>query len=221
MFEFHTPMEDKKVISKFQSLKQIKPNKEWAFLLKNEILANNVNIINKQVENKFDYKWTFSGVLNLFFQRKLAYVVTAFLFVVSGLFGFVNVLPNNEAVKITEQSPASLSKSNIKSNINVSSNIKEVESVVKSLTSAIQKNPKIAKDIAIELKNNGTFAYLNREKDLRENSDVLYKTLVETIIKDLENTTLNENQQDVFIDIKNLYDDEKYSDALEKILIEF
>ena len=209
-------MEDKKVISKFQSLKQIKPNKEWALLLKNEILANNVNIINN--ENNFDYKWAFSGVLNLFFQKKFAYVAAAFLFVVSGLFGFVNVLPNNESLKVSDQSSASLS--NIKGDINVSSTIKEVESVVKSLTSAIQKNPKIAKDVAIELKNNGTLAYLNGGIELQETSDILYKTITEQIIEDLENTTLNESQQDIFSDIKTLYDDGRYSEALEKILSE-
>ena len=57
--------------------------------------------------------------------------------------------------------------------------------------------------------------------DLSENSDVkdLYQTVVQSQIADLEKSTLTDDQANILIEIKSLYDQGKYNDALEKILL--
>jgi len=45
------------------------------------------------------------------------------------------------------------------------------------------------------------------------------QAIVESQIKDLEKTTLTEEQEGSLIEIKDLYEQQKYSDALERILL--
>ena len=209
-------MEDKKIIFKLQTLKQIKPNQEWAFLLKNEILGNSAIKSNKKVSDGLNYQNVFSNISDVFFQKKLGFALVVLLFVVSGVFGFVNVLPGDEATKLTNNSKATLT--GVSEGNNLSTKVKEVKIVVENLTKAIKKNPGIAKDVALELKSNGTLASLGSNTDLQETSDVLYKTIIEQMVKDLESSTLNENQQSIFNDVKKLYEGKKYFEALEKML---
>jgi|SRR3989344_3195387 len=211
-------MEDKKIIFKLQTLKQIKPNQEWAFLLKNEILGNSAIKSNKKVSDGLNYQNVFSNISDVFFQKKLGFALVVLLFVVSGVFGFVNVLPGDEATKLTNNSKATLT--GVSEGNNLSTKVKEVKIVVENLTKAIKKNPGIAKDVALELKSNGTLASLGSNTDLQETSDVLYKTIIEQMVKDLESSTLNENQQSIFNDVKKLYEGKKYFEALEKMLSE-
>ncbi len=226
-------MTEQKLISRLQTLKQIKPRKDWAFSVKMSILGSDT--VAKKVPQGLNYKEVFSGILGLFNQRKLAYAFAAFLFMVFGFVGFSGITSNNENIKLVNQSPAALALFDIKNNIdefkiksqnlmeatnnnseNISLAVKEVKSAVKNLTDAIQKNPKIAKDIALELKNNGILASLEGGIDLKEISDPLHKVIIEQLMKDDENTTFNEVQQKVLLEVKGLYDQGKYSEALIK-----
>ncbi len=78
------------LIDTLKGLKDIKPNKQWAVLLKSQILDCGAE---KQVEfNAADFRTNKAGigeiVLRMFSQKKLAYASATFAFLVIGIFGF-------------------------------------------------------------------------------------------------------------------------------------
>lgn len=231
-------MEEKNIISKLHLLKQIKPNKEWAFSLRNDMFRNTPTQNKESIRS--EKSGFLSDVFNLILKRKLAYTFAAILFIFSGIFGLTGIINNGNDKVILENSPAALVNFDVKSGIdefkiksqslveatkNNSKDIplvaKEVKNAVKNLTDAIQKNPELAKEVAIELKNSGTLASLDGRTDLQENSDILYKALIEQIIKDDEDTTHSELQGKVLLEVKDLYNEGKYSEALIKRLSDF
>jgi len=230
-------MEDKQLISKFQVLKGIKPRKDWVVLAKSEIFNNNANVIDNKVINKITYKETLAYIFNSVFNRKFAYGLAAFLFIVAGIAGFsmkYNLI--NDAEKAAKESTAALVliKDNVETFKEKSQNlidvvknrpqdfslaIKEVNDAAKNLTEAIEKDPKLAKGVALEIRDSATLLSIVSESELEKTSDILYKTIDEQMIKDLDKTILTEEQQEVFNEAKALYGQGKYSDTLEKILL--
>lgn len=224
-------MTDRELIFKLQLLKQIKPNQEWVVLTKRQLLGVDVREAAQPT-----YREIFSRALGLVFKGKLAYAFAAFLLIFSGAFVFTKYnLPSNE-INIVKNSQAALGE--VKNNIEtlkvksqslakVSNNksqdvtlaVKEVNDAVKSLTDTIQKNPGLAKEVALELKNDGTLLSIDGGDDLKQTSDDLYKTIDEQMISDLEKTSLTESQQETFDEANSLYKQGKYSEALEKILL--
>ena len=228
-------MEDSKLIFKLQQLKQIKPRKEWAVLVKNQIFENNIS----DVTSKATYASLLPNIFKAYFGKRLVYSLATLLFIISGVVGFVRYGVLN--VKVSQKSIASLSSTEsplknsdveelkLKSQnlINVTKNkpqdfalaIKEIKTAANNLTEAIEKNPKLAGEVAMEVKNNGTLLSIVSETELEQASDALYKVIDEQMIKDLEKTTLTEDQKITFDEAKNLFEQAKYSDALEKILL--
>ena len=90
---------------------------------------------------------------------------------------------------------------------------------MKSLADEINSNPGVAKKVAVELKNSGTLASLEGGVELKEVSGDLYKTIDSQVIEDLEKTTLTQEQQQMLNEVKDLYDQGKYLEALEEILL--
>ena len=72
-------MEDKELIRKIKKLRNVKPDKDWVFFAKNEVLG---------VDNYTENKLQFIEVLRFLTGRKLAYAVLGILFVFIGTFGF-------------------------------------------------------------------------------------------------------------------------------------
>ena len=228
-------MEDSKLIFKLQQLKQIKPRKEWAVLVKNQIFENNIS----DVTSKATYASLLPNIFKAYFGKRLVYSLATLLFIISGVVGFVRYGVLN--VKVSQKSIASLSSTEsplknsdveelkLKSQnlINVTKNkpqdfalaIKEIKTAANNLTEAIEKNPKLAGEVAMEVKNNGTLLSIVSETELEQASDALYKVIDEQMIKDLEKTTLTEDQKITFDEAKDLFEQAKYSDALEKILL--
>ncbi len=240
-----TKITQKQLIGSLKQLKEIKPRKEWAVLLKSQILAE------KQVEavvvkNPAKFASVMNTFSSVFFQRKMAYAFAAFLFLVVGVFSFSKyAMPGDllfPAKKISEQSQAALmGQTGINNDVAVLSNrindlaqvakegkvnnipsaIIEINANVSQLTKSLKNNPtqnsKTIKEIATSLK---TLADVPGT-DLSENSDVkdLYQTVVQSQIADLEKSTLTDDQANILIEIKSLYDQGKYNDALEKILL--
>ncbi len=232
-------MTEKELISKIQGLKQIKPRKNWVILVKSDIFGlptqTGNNIIENKAVNKLNYTERLLNIFSPVFQRKFAYALAVFLFVFAGVFSFMKYgLPQD--VKVVEQSPAALTsiKSNVetfkiksqnlaqavrrKSN-NISLALNEVKDAAKELTNAIQKDPQLAKTVALDINNNKTYLDIPDGNDLRETSDALYKAIDSQMIGDLEKTTLTEDQQKTLDVIKDLYNQGKYSSALENILL--
>jgi len=82
-------MTDKQIIEKLNMLSEIKPNKEWVVLTKQNILNNNSDLV--LLDNGFSLKNKFTDLLNIIsslkLQTKLAYSFALLLMFVSGLVG--------------------------------------------------------------------------------------------------------------------------------------
>lgn len=233
----------KQLIGQIQGLKQIKPNQEWASLLKSQILAE------KPVENAVAEKSIFVSIMDVltatFYQRKLAYALATFVFMVVGVLGFAQYTMPGDLLfpikKLAEQSQANLSgKTLINQDVaklssrindlaqvaksgkkgNVSSVVSEITANASELTKSLKDgsaDSATLKEIATSLK---VLADVS-ETDLSQSKDVkdLYEAVVSGQIADLEKTTLTDEQTEILKKAKDLYGQEKYADALEEILL--
>ncbi len=234
-------MNQKELINSIKQLKEIKPRKEWAVLLKSQILNEQkpMPIVAKSV-----------GVMDIFssvfFQKKMAYSFAAFVFVIVGLIGFARyTLPGDllfPVKKLSEQSQAALTgQIGLKQDVatlsnrindlaqvakegktnNIPSAIDEIRTNASELAKNLKENPtqdpQTIKEIASSLK---TLADVPGT-DLSQNTDVqnLSQMVVQSEIADLQKTTLTDNQKKILTDAEDLYSQGKYTDALEKILL--
>ena len=246
-------MTEQELISRLQSLKQIKPRENWVVFAKTKIFDAPVyakyaniktarnSVFSDTLASIFQKKvaYAFAAFLFATTNKKVAYAFAAFLFVVAGMFGFMKYgFFNNPAnVQVAQVSQEHLTaiksnveefktKSKILSQMTKSSDlkeialaVKEIKDVAKELTEAIKNDSQLAKEVALDINNNKTYLDIEGEGDLKETSDILYKTIDEQMIKDLEGATLTESQQEALKIAKKLYDEGKYSNALESILL--
>jgi hypothetical protein len=229
---------DKELISKLQELKQIKPRKDWVFSVKMSILENNIE---RKMTLEPVQTWTFSNVLGLIKKRRFAYAFAVFLFIFAGVFGVLkygfpqNVNVNQVAVL---SSTDLLNENTLKSNVadfkTKSQNLAMVakdnlgdtkvalnamKDAAKNLTQTIQKDPKLAKTVALDVNNNKSLLDVPGGNDAVEVTDV-YKTIDEQLIKDLEGVTLTQDQKEEFSRIKDVYSKgADYSTILRDILL--
>ena len=236
-----TKITEKQLIESLSQLKEIKPRKEWAVLLKSQILAE------KQAEIKFAKAATtsigFMDVLSsVFFQRKMAYSFAALAFVIVGLIGFAQYTVPGDLLfpvkKISEQSEAALTgqtaqRQNVLTLSNrvndlamvakegrkdsIPSAISEINAIAKTIKDNPTKDSQTIKEIASSLKTLSDVP----GADLTTNQDVkdLYQTVVQSQIADLQKTTLTDEQSKTLAEVEDLYGQGKYADALEKILL--
>ncbi|MBI1866400.1 MAG: hypothetical protein HY005_01430 [Candidatus Staskawiczbacteria bacterium] len=251
-------MHEKQLINKLKEFQQIKPNKDWVVLVKNQIFIAQSPV---KGQIKAQKKQTF-GFLDflpaLIHQRKLAYAFASLLFIMVGMFGFAQYTMPGDALfsvkKLTEQSQtAFISQENqLKNNFetanrrlddltqvvkdnkmqNIAPAIREFQASISEATKNLvgisgmeQKDYKSIKDIAFQIKkikdNKKELQTLGVDlEDTKESKDLndALAPLVLREIDDLENTTLTEDQQKIMQEVKDLYADGKYSDALEGIL---
>jgi len=192
--------EQKQLIEKMQMLRDIKPRREWAVLLKHQILAS-------PEPAKAKFVFSFPSFL---FQRKLAYSFATLLLIVAGLVGFAGyTTPGEQTASLSEQTE-------LKQNVVV------LNSKIRDLAQELKKNPvqdpQTIKDIVASLK---TLAYvpgIDSTSTINANLQDLYGAIVVSQIKDLQKTTLTDAQQEIILEAIKLYNDGKYSDALEKVL---
>jgi len=234
--------------NKIRQLKEIKPRKEWAVLLKSQILNSATE---KQVEMveipavKIGIMDVISGI---FFQRKLAYAsVLSLMFMVVGVFGFVNYTmpgdifyPVKKIAEQTQQTPLQIAYNRSEDLVKVVKENKtqnltpaiteykaSISDAVKNLTDtlAIGNDKKSVEEIINEVKKIQenqkqleTLGVNMGDTDEMSELDSTLATIVENQIADLEETTLTEDQQTILVEIKDLYEQGKYSEALEAIL---
>ena len=227
----------KQLIEQIKGLKEIKPRKEWALLLKSQILTN------KQAEVKFVQEPVKSvGIMDvfhsLFFQKKMAYAFAVILFLIVGTFSLFRLyapekVPSQTASLMGQKgiqssvatlntrinNLAQVTKGGSKSNLPLA--ISEVKTNVSELVKNLKENPvsdqKTLKEIASSLK---TLADVPGT-DITSNPEVqdLYQTVVQSQITDLQKTTLTDDQKKTLTEVEDLYKEGKYADALEKILL--
>ena len=237
----------KQLIESLKQMKEIKPRKEWAVLLKSQILTGREI---KVQEQPAQFAGFVNAVLRLrsgqIFARKFAYAFAVVLFLIVGVFGFAQrTVPGDllfPVKKISEQSQATLTgQTGLKQDVatlnsrindlvqvakqgrtdNIPSAISEVNADVSQLVKNLKNNPvkdsQTIKEIASSLK---TLADVPGT-DLSGNSDVkdLYQTIVQSQLADLQKTTLTDGQEIALTEAEDLYNQGKYADALEKILL--
>jgi Na+-transporting NADH:ubiquinone oxidoreductase subunit NqrC len=237
----------KQLIDQIKILQEIKPRKEWASLLKSQILIG--GIPEKTAVKAESFQTKAIGILevleNAFLKRKLAYSFAALVFVVVGLVGFAQYTMPGDALfpikKIAEQSEAALTgQTSLRQSVAAlgnrindlavaakegkKNNIPSVISEVKNNASELAKNLKnnsvdtaTIKEIAVSLK---TLANVPGT-DLTANTDVkdLYQAIIESQLADLQKATLTDEQKESLTEAQDLYDQQKYVEALEKILL--
>jgi hypothetical protein len=234
----------KKLISQLQELKQIQPRHEWVVLAKSQIFASPAEALAKE-GRKAQAVSIFDIIRSFGFQRKLAYSFATLAFMAVGLIGFAQYTMPGDLLfpvrKLAEQSEAALiGQTVVKQNVvtfnnrindlakaakegkkdNIPSAISEINTNASELAKSLKENPvddpNTLKEIAVSLK---VLADVPGA-DLTANPEVkdLYQTVVERQIADLEKTTLTDSQQEMLIEVKDLYSQEKYIDALEEIL---
>lgn len=234
----------KQVITAVRSLKEIKPNQEWVSLLKSQILAE--MLVERTIPVITAKRISIMDVItSAMFQRKMAYAFASFVFVITGIFGFAQYTMPGDLFfplrKVAEQSQAALTgQTNLKQNMtalnnrisdlaeaakqgrqdSIPSTIGEIKADVTALAKTLKDNPtdsQVIKDIAVSLK---TLASVSGT-DLNEIQGVkdLYQIVAENQIVDLEKQTLTDKQKEALVKAKDLYSQEKYSEALETILL--
>lgn len=228
-------MTEKELIQKLQLLKQIKPNQEWVFLVKNQILQKSPAL----QPVKAEFASTSSSIFKVIFGKQLAYSVVAFLFIMTA--GFLGVMkgvfpgePTTTTTVVEDDTPAVVAvrgsveefkdKSKTLSSLAKSqpealpTAMKEIEDAAKELTVAVQNNPTLAKKIALEINNNKTYL-VEVSPGLKAATNTLYGTLVEQLIKDFHGMTLTPAQQETVSKIKALHEGGDDLNALENALL--
>lgn len=230
-------MTENELISKLQTLNQIKPNQEWVSFVKAEMFKPGI-------WERITEALALLNPLNR--QRKLAYAFSVLLLIFGGLLSFAQyTLPGDmlfSVKEITESSQASLiGESSLSSSVgtfkkrsqdlaqvvknnksaNIPAAVQKVKDAAKTLAQALEKDPGLAREIAMEVKDSKTLLDVTAAADLKEASDIdlLYKVIAEEMIRDLGSTQLTEEQLPVFNEAKTFFEQSKYSEALEKIFL--
>lgn len=231
-------MKDKQLIAKIRELRQIKPSQDWVISLKKEIIGEQPTFGSQILS-------IFNAVPRTVSHHKLAYAtVTAFMVLVAIVGGLFLIPTSNNNKLETEllaaavQSRQCLEIANqklenlaevikIKDQNEIALAIEDVnESIIwasKSITQDMINNPKALKEIASSAQK----IDLNKKKlqtlgvivDSDFQLNTVLQPLVQREIESLEKSTLNENQQLMLKEMKGLYKQGQYTDALEKILL--
>lgn len=214
-------MQDQQLIAQLKELKKISPRKEWVVLSKNEILGSQAS---------FTGFW--ENISSMIFSKKYAYAFAALAVLMVGSVAMMQ-FPGNSSIPIA--SPAALVEAQnnvetfkVKSKElamvaqndpkSFSTAVDDVKMAAKQLTETIQKEPALAKEVALEVNNNKTYLAVAGTQ-VKETSDTLYRTIVEQMVSDLQKTSLTKSQEESLGIARDLYKKERYADALESILL--
>jgi len=234
-------MNEKTLIGKIEILGQIKPRKSWVILTKKRILGEERTLPGLFLDG-------FRVFQSLFFQYRLALASLILILVLGGTFAFAQKSLPGEPLfvikKITEKSRAVFVAENEKPKVQLELANKRLEDLakiaqtndVRKLAPAIDefqanvseaaknlaKAKTVGKDIIVqtqELKKNTEKV----EKTLAtqigtEELENVYKGIAEQQIKDLENSSLTENQEKLLNEAKEYFETGDYSNALIKTI---
>lgn len=236
-------MNDQELINQIQLLKGIKPSQNWVVSVKSQILSNQElsetgtpNIWENVFARMFQPKMAFAPVMilllligislaknslpgdALYSVKKATERGEAIFFVSSQeLPKYRLEMANRRLEELTKIAQINEVKrlapaiSEFKSNMNeAASNLTDAKDVnirdIVAQTKKLEENRQKVEALGIVIGET-------------ENFDNAIKQLVEREIKSLDNQTLNENQQNIFLEIKESYEAGQYSQALEQILL--
>ena len=237
-------MIEKELIKNLKALNEIKPRKEWALLLKSQIL--DAEYVEQRVISKPAQKaWSILEFFPSFnYQKQLAYAFATLALLAVGVFGFAQYTMPGDLLfpikRITEQTQNPMQVA-----YNRSEDLVQIvkENKTQNLDSAISEfkasmvdaAKKLTQDLAQNSDNDSIKLAIAEVKKIQDNQkqletlginigeakdlDNVLALLVQDQIESLDEATLTDKQQEELSDIKDLYSQEKYSEALEKILL--
>ena len=238
-------MTEKELILKIQGLRQITPKKEWVFLTKREILGEPPttfrefsfwNIFSPKKWWGVQHKLAFASLALIFV------VVCAFGFsqnAVSGdmLFSLKKVIEKAQTAFVPSEGQLKNRLELVNKRLEELTKIAE-QNQVKKLSSAIEecqasmsqvvnkastvRKPEEARKIVPEIKKmEGNIQNLKTygvEISDAENTENIYKPVVDVLIKDLETRTLTEEQQKLLTEAKETYEAGDYPNTLSVLM---
>ena len=205
-------MEERDIISKIESLKEIKPNQEWVCSARKEILG----------ENEFS--------LSSFIFRP-AFATAATLMIFGGVFAYsqltMPVQPNKAEEIQMLATQVEIEKLSL-----ALAELKEAKMALKKeFTESVavrseQDVTRIARDIAPSLVEIGeqeeivmtSLAVMIEKKKKKEDESLPTKEVVSLLIEDLNERTLTEEEANKLDSVKELYNDKEYQKALSLVL---
>jgi len=232
-------MTEKELIGKIRELRQIKPKKDWAFLVKKEILGEEPKLKWSSILDIFSYKPVLAGA-----------VTVSFLILFSFFISSQNSLPGDllyPVKKITEKAQAVFVSGEEKqmvqlelankrleelSKITQKNQVEKLAPAIKEYQASVSEAAKNIKKITKEIiqqnqKMEETKAKIELSLGVKiDEAENLENTITNKIaeaktaevqIKDLEGSTLNEAQQKTLEETKQAFEDGNYRLALELI----
>lgn len=229
-------MNEEKLIEKLKELKEIKPNRDWVFLVKKELFK-------EELEHKLDW----ASIFTFFPRHKLAFATLTVIFVLVGVFGWAqNSLPGEffyPVKKVVEKAQINLSAQSQRSKLQLELANKRLSDIAKiietnqvtKLAQAVQEfqvtvseaahnlaAAKDAKEVIPEVQkleeNKRKIEALGVMVGEMEELENVLAQLTEREIEDLETRTLSEEQLELLAKAKEDYKSGNYSQALETIL---
>ena len=189
------------IIAQLRHLKEIKPNKEWASLLKSTLLESKVP--GRMTGAVPVQRATFMDTVRFVFTpRKLVYSFAVILFMVVGISVFEN-LPQKSAVAPAKQTAVIIKN--------------QISATAKTLVQNLKENP--AQDSQTIKTLAKTLADMPGDVAATQDVKDLVQAVVQAEIADLQKTTLTETQQYILTNAQKLYDQGKYTDALELLMV--
>ena len=233
-------MTEKQLISKIKKLRNIKPDQDWVVFTKDNIMGKEKKFSFSALVNDF-YKGE-----RFVFNHKPAFAFLTVLLIVIGLFGFSqNSVPGDSLFtlkKITEKGQGVLEKDEVKRNLalvdkrlddlakiaedndvnKLAPAINEYQETVSNVADSLEDNPKNIQEIVGTIKElegkQEKIKSLGIEIGDNEKLDNVLGQIVQNEINDLETKILSEEQEQELNQAKELFEQEEYSEALEKIL---
>jgi chaperonin cofactor prefoldin len=231
-------MTEKELITKIQELRQIKPRKEWVFLTKREILGEETIETTKFSWLEFFPRFLFQHKLAFVSLVLIGVVITTFGLsqnAVPGdlLFSLKKATEKAQTAFINkeEQPKVQLGLANkrleelakIAEGNQVKKLVPAIEECQASMSQAVKiagniKKPEEARKLVPEIKKlEGNIQNLKTygvEISDTENTENIYKSVVDVLIKDLETRTLTEEQQKLLTEAKETQEAGDYPNTL-------
>jgi len=226
---------EKELIGKLKELRQIKPQRDWTSITKTRILG----VETTGGFTLFPYlKPAFAGFVcvfmvmgglyiavknsipgeSLYAIRKIAHQGEAFFVSDQGKTLFQLKLANDRLEDLTKSPAKNLAPTLDEFQANISQAAKELSKIDATTTNAIAIKKIVEETKKLEENKQKVESLGVVIEGTQELDDVLQK-IVGNLIEDLEQRSLTEEKEEVLNQMKELFDAEKYSDALELYLI--
>jgi len=218
-------MTEQELITKLQSLKQIKPRENWVLFTKNQILNNNSQ--EHTLENT-NYLKAFGNMLGIVFGGKFAYSLAVLLFVAFGLYTFVSLQKDNNNSAIALLAAEAELKNNLTIMAEKSRNlveaiesepqkveqaieetktaVKNATESVKNATESVKEDPSLMEVVALETIRNRTYLNVAGREDLKETNEEFYNMTLKALFEYYGEKTITEDQEKELESIKNSHE---------------